>query len=413
MGGAVGHVQHLHENRSLSFGELKQILFTAADGNLQKASEKLDGLNLVFTWNIEEATLKVARSITDIKKGGLTARQLSEKFAGRGTLHEAFTSASKILLGAIGCLTNESLQKLFGRRGNRWYSIEVIHTLNPNVINYDSNTIAFHGWPIFQLEANGSVQHVDNPKCLNELSSSVDKMQKAVALHGWKIKGPAILRLNKIADRSIVKEVIEQIDLAQQQAGLNDAATIQQYLTLMLQEDVDRIFPTYKNSLKRMIVERCLESDGCPSLTDIKKNSNKSDHGSIVEFVGKSPAMLRAYIRPIELAINSFAVELLKGLHSSLVNDGEGEVRRLREETSKAIKMIESSGDDKAQHVMKEQLEKLGSLSNISTTVEGVVFFWKGHAYKFSGSFAAVGQILGLFRYGRNGAKPLILNNAL
>jgi hypothetical protein len=46
-------------------------------------------------------------------------------------------------------------------------------------------------------------------------------------------------------------------------------------------------------------------------------------------------------------------------------------------------------------------MEKLKSLENITSPVEGVVFIYKGNAYKFTGSFAAANQILGLFKYSR------------
>jgi len=41
----------------------------------------------------------------------------------------------------------------------------------------------------------------------------------------------------------------------------------------------------------------------------------------------------------------------------------------------------------------------MGDISNIQTPIEGVVFMWKGNAYKFTGNFSAACQILGLFRY--------------
>ncbi|NBP01774.1 MAG: hypothetical protein EBU90_16880 [Proteobacteria bacterium] len=51
-GGAVGHLQHLYDNRDLTFNEIEDILTAAASGNLEKVSEKLDGLNLVFSWDV-------------------------------------------------------------------------------------------------------------------------------------------------------------------------------------------------------------------------------------------------------------------------------------------------------------------------------------------------------------------------
>jgi hypothetical protein len=132
---------------------------------------------------------------------------------------------------------------------------------------------------------------------------------------------------------------------------------------------------------------------------------DKSDHGLISDFVKSCPVRMKSYIKPIELAINDFAVELLKGLQSTLIDDTEEEIVRLRAEISKAISAIESSGDENAMGILNAQMQKLKSLENITSPVEGVVFIYKGNAYKFTGSFAAANQILGLFKYGRKGKK--------
>ena len=90
-----------------------------------------------------------------------------------------------------------------------------------------------------------------------------------------------------------------------------------------------------------------------------------------------------------------------------MIDNTEEEVVRLQGEVSKAISAIESSGDENAMQMLKTQMEKLKSVSNITSPVEGVVFIYKGNAYKFTGSFAAANQILGLFKYGRGKIKPM------
>ena len=154
-----------------------------------------------------------------------------------------------------------------------------------------------------------------------------------------------------------------------------------------------------------MVTLRCLADPGAPTLNDIKKKVDKLSYVTINEFIKSSTQRLKTYIRPIELAINDFAVELLKGLESTLIDDTGEEVERLRGEVSNAISAIESSGDENAMAILKTQMEKLKSVSNITSPVEGVVFIYKGNAYKFTGSFSTANQILGLFKYGRKGTK--------
>ena len=171
MGGAVGHLMHLYDNRDLTFSEIARIIDSAASGRLQRASEKLDGLNLVFSWDVSEDSLKVARSGGDIKSGGMDASSLASKFSGRGNLTKAFNSAFRVLNGAIGSLPQKAKMKVFGNKASKWYSVEVIYTKNPNVINYDSNSVVFHGWPVFSVSKTGEVTMSEDDGGVDELTN--------------------------------------------------------------------------------------------------------------------------------------------------------------------------------------------------------------------------------------------------
>ena len=397
-GGAVGHLMHLYDNPDITFAEIKGILSSAASGNLQKVTEKFDGLNLVFTWDATAGQLRVARSAGDIKGGGMDAAALTTKFAGRGNLTKAFTSAFQILKGAVGAIPPRQLAAIFGAEGDRWYSIEVIYTENPNVINYDSNTIVFHQWPIFEIQG-GKVQTADDTSGAEALASYVDRMQAAIANRGWQVTGPAVVRLSKISNKTILSNAMGAIDTAVESIGLDDSATIQQYISACFSDDLADLGLNAK--VAKMTTDRAAGVPGAPTLSDIRKFVDKSQYETVSTFVKASPKLRQGYIRPIELAINDFAAELLKGLQSTLIDDPEAEVNRLRQATSDAITAIESSGDENAMQVLKTQMEKLKSLENITSSVEGVVFIYKGNAYKFTGSFAAANKILGIFRYGR------------
>ena len=56
---------------------------------------------------------------------------------------------------------------------------------------------------------------------------------------------------------------------------------------------------------------------------------------------------------------------------------------------------------------MFQQLKKLKHHDNINTAVEGFVFQIGDQVYKFTGNFAPINQLLGLFRYGRGNIPPL------
>jgi len=402
-GGLVGHLMHLYDNRDLTFGEIKKILRRAATGRLEKVSEKMDGMNLVFSYDISSEEIRVTRG-SDVSKGGMDATALAAKFAGRGSVEEAFTNAFKVLQGAVGSLPKKVKEKIFGPSVDRWYSIEVIYTKNPNVINYDSNNIVFHGWPVFKRTNTGSVEmSEDEVDGVDTLAQYIDRMQASISQTGWRVKGPSLIRMNNLSNGTIFTTTAAKIDEAAASAGVGDSDTIGDYLRLLIRADVDALGLPPK--VANMLMARVFEESDAPTVVDIKKAADKSLHKTISDFVKGAGALFKQYVMPIEIAINDFAVELLKGLNSTLIDDSDREVSRLRSEVQTAINAIEASGNEGAMSILKQQMEKLKDVSNITSPMEGVVFIYKGNAYKFTGSFAAANQILGLFKYGRKGIK--------
>jgi hypothetical protein len=398
MGGAAGHMQHLYDNRDFTVREIKKILKNAAEGRLQSTIEKFDGLNLVFTWDDSTSQLKTARSLGDIKGGGLNQAAFAAKFAGRGHLKDAFCEAFQALDRFVSTLGKDQKASIFGDRGNRWYSVEVLHSSSANVIAYGHKAIVFHSWPIMELSTAGNIQAADDVSGFEILAPRTMKL-----ISGWKFYGPQHVKLGRIADKSALTNAVARIDAAVESAGLNDCSTLHQCLSKQLRLDVSRL--GFKKEIADMIVDRAMEAQDAPTLNDIKKMINKSQYEDVAAFIRASPGLLRSYIEPFELAINDFAIELLRGVRSNLVIDHTGELDRIRSATASAMVSIESLGDPSAKNFLEFQRKKLGSVDNIASTAEGIMFSHKGRTYKFTGSFASVNKILGFFRYGNKSQK--------
>lgn len=410
-GGAAGHLQHLYDNLGLTFGEIKDVIDKASAGRLEKASEKLDGMNLVFTWDVSEGRLKVARTGSDIKGGGMDAAGLAKKFFGRGNVEFAFNTAFKVLNEALGALPPKVAAKVFGPRGNRWYSMEIIYAPDPNTINYDSNNIVFHGWPIFEVQKDGSVEEAEDDSGVGMLTSKIEQMQKAVSMKDWRVRGPSLLNMKKLSDGSIAQKAIGEIDAAMGQAGVGDDSTIYDYLRVLMAEEVaDLNLPP---KIAKMVIERAVEAPGAPGIPEIKKQTPKELQPAVVDFIKASEPLKKRMVAPIEGAIHRFAIEVLRGLNSTLIAKSEEEVARLRAQVAKAIRAIEASGNQIAMDVLQKEMARLGSVENIGAAMEGVVFFYKGQAYKFTGAFAPAHQILSLFKYGRKGVPKMDIGEAL
>lgn len=410
-GGAAGHLQHLYDNLELTFGEIKDVISKASEGKLEKTSEKLDGMNLVFTYDVSQGQVRTARTGSDIRGGGMDAAALAKKFFGRGNVELAFNSAFKVLNDALSALPPKVATKVFGPKGNRWYSIEVIYAPDPNTISYDSNSVVFHGWPIFEVQKNGEVEQTDDDTGVDILSSKIEQMQKAVSMKDWKVRGPSLLNLKKLSDGSIASKAISAIDAAMGQAGVNDGNTVYDYLRVLMREEVaDLDLPP---KVAAAVVERAITAPGAPGIPELKKMVSKEQQQAVSDFIKASEPLMKRMVEPIERAISNFAVEVLRGVNSTLIAKSDEEVARLRSQVSKAIRAIEASGNQAAMDILQREMSKLGSVENISAAMEGMVFFYKGQAYKFTGAFAPAHQIMSLFKYGRKGIPKMDMGEAL
>lgn len=400
---------HLYDNPDLTFGEIKGILQAASEGKLSKVSEKLDGLNLVFTWDESGAGLRVARNGGDIKTGGMDARALSVKFADRGNLSDAFDSAFRVLNQALGSLPPKTRAVIFGPDGSTWYSMELIYSANPNVIQYDGNNVVFHGWPVFKVEEDGTVGKGEG-KGVDILVKHLESMQKAIKEKEWSVKGPALVSIKKMSDGKTLQTALGRIGSAMSSAGVSDSDTISDYLSNYVSHDAQRAgvpSPAIPD-----VAARIVGTPGAPNLVAIKKKVRPEIYAKVQEYVKGGQKVLKAAIAPIEAAIHDFAVEALRGLASTLISNSNAEVERLRGEVKKAVSAIQTSNNETAMSILAVQMQKLGAYENLAAAMEGVVFIYKGNAYKFTGAFAPVNQILGLFKYGRGKAGPMTAENA-
>ena len=351
-------------------------------------------MNLVFTW--AQGQLKVARTGNDIKNGGMDAAALAKKFFGRGNVEEAFNSAFKVLHQALGTLGEKDQAAVFAG-GRRWYSMEIVYAKEPNTINYDSNNIVFHGWPIFEVAQDGTVDEAEDDSGVERLTARIDQMQKAITQRDWQVRGPSLLRLKKLGDGSILQKAIAQIDGAMSSGGVNDSDTVYDYLRNLFADDAKSLGLPAK--AYKMTVERC--ATGQPGVPEIKKETPKELQATMQAYVKASDALKDKWMAPIEGAIHFFAIEVLRGLHSTLISKSDEEVARLRAQLGRAIRTIQASNHEKAMDVLSKEMSRLGNVENLAAAMEGIVFFFKGEAYKFTGAFAPAHQIMALFKYGR------------
>jgi plasmid maintenance system antidote protein VapI len=414
MGGLAGHMSHLYDNPELTFKEIADIFKEASAGSLI-GTEKTDGQNIFLSYSVRDGKAKAARNIGNIKSGGMNAAELAQKFAGRGNLEKSFNDAFAAFEKAVELFDYEKQIDIFGPNANVWYNAEVQDPRTSNVINYDAKALTIHrvGHKEFDKQS-GRPLNKDVSANAKELERALEEIKNLIDNEEYRVQMNAFRNLDALGDDKQLNVTLSRLYNLASSNEMKGNNTIGQFLVKRVKKVVDTALEGMSDEVKENVVRRILKVKGA-KLNDIYKMipsgpDYTEQRDKIRKVVRKEKQIVTAAIFPLEDIVHDFSVEMLRGLESAFVLDNAEEVSRLKGEVSKAINAIENSGSDKAMEILTKQLKKLKDVENVSTAAEGFVFDYDGISYKFTGNFAPVNQILGLFRYGRGDVPAMQLN---
>lgn len=401
-GGLWGHMSHLYEDTTLSFREMIEVFELATEGKLENVTEKTDGQNIFFSYNLTAGGLRFARNQTHIKTGGMSAQDIIDKWGNVPHIQEAYHNAYLVLSKVIEALGKDTIQQIFGDNADIWYSAEVMYSGSPNVINYDRDTLAIHeGGAVYDSEGK-PLEDVDTTQNFAVLNAAVARMQKAVSNTGWTIMGPVVLGLQKATKGNAGAEASSKLASEIGKYGLNESNTIGDYIAAKFAAYAKAHVPEISDEEAKSLGEIFASSEMNGTQ---KKNAaltvRKSKEVEQLFLAKNEPRILKTIVAPLESIIHDFAVDVLDGVQSVIALHPDKEVKRLRDAVKVEIEKIKQTGDEKALAVLGAQLEKLKSIDKITSSVEGIVFRYKGKTYKLTGNFAPINQILGLLRYSK------------
>ena len=404
MGGVAGHLSHLYDNREMTFNEMKKILSLASSGDLV-GTEKTDGYNIYL--GFKDGQARYARNKGDMQVGGRSTEDLAARvFAGGEGVKKVYNDAFRAFYKAAKSLTPAEQDAIFGPNGEVFYNTEIQGPGASNLVNYDANVLSIHHGGHKMYDAlEDKVVNIDATENSIALDRAIDRFESATSEEPFSVRRTAMLKLKQLDDDYDLQIALAKI----KKTGFQGSMTIEQYLEKNLLKDVNNKLPYFSDQLKQDIVDRILKKENAQSLIAIYKGFPKDQKVAIRNFVNDGNKYIKQAILPIEEAIHDFAVELLKGLHSAYILDNEAEVGRIKDEVVNAIKTIQAyqgEHSDLAQDVLAQQLRKIKHVENINTAVEGFVFQHGDQLYKFTGNFAPVNQLLGLFKYGRGVIPP-------
>ena len=388
MGGAAKHLMQLYHDHDLTFEEISEIFTLAGTGRLQMF-EKLDGMNIVFTWCPKTMAPKFARNDGDIASGGMNRSQLVEKFQGREKVESAFLESYDALELGLRVVPIHILEKIFDS-GKRWFSAEILGPINPNIIRYDSKKLVLHRVRLHSHDDSFEHAFVD-------LVNFLPRINKPLKQMSWQISGPSPVNLKPMDPEKLklFKFSLSRLALS---SNLSFESTVSNYTWKnVCGYLIDRGMSSFAAV---QVADRIVGSKNCRNLRELKKEF-KLESSLIDEVVKDDWNVFKRAQEPLAKLVDEFAMSLMRDAKSAHITDNETEVLRLQEITRNEIEELQKSEDPKIQEFLMEHLNLLGSPENINTPIEGVVFTYNMKNYKFTGSFAAANRILGYRRYGR------------
>jgi hypothetical protein len=394
-GGAYGHMSHPFDDMQLTFGQLKDIIQKALDGELGVVREKTDGQALAISW--KNGRLIAARNKGHLANAGANAmgiEDVASKFAGRGGLTDAYNFAMKDLSAAISGLSEKQRKKIFNE-GKCFMNLEVIWPTSVNVIPYGQALLVFHNTTCY--DESGVAVGADQGAA--GMLAGMIKQVNADVQSKYTIQGPPVTEIPKNENLSSKKgKYISKLGKLQSEFKLNDSDTMAVYHQKWWENYIDKNAPTKVDKLtKNSLVRRWAFGDksfrlNTISNADLQTWAMNTDK---VDVVKKQKENMKSF----EQIFLGVGADVLDFVGSVLTVHPDKAIRSMKAKLKSVADQIKSSADATKISKFKSELTRLNSLGGIDRIVasEGIVFFYNGKTYKLTGTFAPLNQLLGIF----------------
>lgn len=377
-GKVAGHIQHLHNDLSLTFNELEDIVERGFSSNLEQAVEKVDGNPLaitykdgqfLFAWNAEP------KSIDDLELEFI--KDLPKK---------VYRNACERLIRAFK--DNPNTPKWF--EGNKLLHMEILASEMPNLIKYNRDAIVFHYM----------VEYDDNGKQIGKDRDLAVEMAMALSNNDEKIEiiGPPFVTIKDIDCTEIKNRFKDKINNMVKDAYIEKDNTLLDYMVSYVKNYLDENAINVPEKQLSVITKKWLGLNKTHQYTiRTYKSQEVVDKLDSIDASGK--AYLTDIYNDLKVFIASICVEILKCMKTYIakdVQDGASSVKRVLNDAIKELnKTGELSSSEKLSNALK-RLEKLG-IDNLFPS-EGILFNYKGNIYKITGMFADYNTVSNIIR---------------
>ena len=412
-GGAAGHMTHPFDADDFTFGDYKQLVIDLLRTGIERYSEKLDGMNIFATVD-RTGTPRFARNKGHIKspEGGMDPEGIKARWGAEGadpTILAAYTKAYRVFSDVVSKLKNPVA--FFNGDGYKIYvNAEVIDQTHPNVIPYPEDVLSFHGLAAFADDGSGNGIDIPDEILDEKMKVLTNLMPDFHSENGKAQITPEVAIDIKGNNDELINKFISQIDAIEQKTGVNDNTTIIQYREKLLPEwmrkhgygiILDSPYADY-------FLNRWVYGKKDPSMSTLKSQMRKNGvenwqevAAMASEFDGQEKAgapvkvAMSEIMRPVEMFFYRLGDEMISRCRGYANTGREDYALGVMTDLLNATKKLVTDSDClEAQREITPALQKLAELDFGYHAMEGVVFNYKGHTFKLTGSFAALNRAI-------------------
>ena len=329
-------------------------------------------------------------------------QDIKTKWIGAPTVQHAFTNAADTINAVFHNVPQAA--KFFNTPYKKWLNLEIIDTENFNVIPYVESTISFHEFK--KINENGEiVPDENNVKNMAILQDAIDKTNKPV----FKAQITPSLIFKKIEQgEQKAKKYIDAIDKMLNKVNLPDDATIANYKVegLCLHIENSPKLDFLSGDLLDILIKKWIFKEKTDNILKIIKTYTndeerlitKEEYAILKDFIDNDMKLVfKRILAPLDALFMAVGNEIIKSI-PGLMNAGHERevVTRLKREIKELTTAIKNTDDEKSKLKIEQSLGRLAKVNNELNATEGIVFDFKGHKLKLTGSFAPLNQLMGI-----------------
>jgi hypothetical protein len=280
--------------------------------------------------------------------------------------------------------------------------MELIYSANPNVIHYDVDVIQFHG--VKETDGEGNIIG-EQPKAASEIAKVLKDLNANVGSK-FTVIPPQIIKLRKDMDFDQNQaKFIKKVHDLRDRFGLTDSDEVSRYHEMWWREQIEQLFGDFPQNIKEGLLLRWAYDDKKTfNMRDLGKLLSKEQEAAVKQFDKEDvKKKYKENIRPFEDLFLELGSIILKNASNFLAISPDKEMQRLHNEIRTEADKIMKSGDVNQIAKVEAELARLDRIGGVESIIptEGMVFRYKGHTYKLTGTFAAINQLMGIIKYGR------------